>query len=176
MTPAWAAACYGDTKLLSFLADNGADLTRPNHLYDPETASSRLNSNSTSFSRSQGWPPIFAAAANGQAECVALLVERQVPLDSRATGGCYKGQTALEAARREGHTHVVEILANLKSTRKKTAACARETEGVELEASIAGGAVAGGAPTASHESRYMMRCHSPRHGQTRRGLSSSTAK
>mmetsp|Transcript_13515 Transcript_13515/g.26548 ORF Transcript_13515/g.26548 Transcript_13515/m.26548 type:complete len:104 (+) Transcript_13515:183-494(+) len=99
MTPAWAAACYGDTKLLSFLADNGADLTRPNHL---------------------GWPPIFAAAANGQAECVALLVERQVPLDSRATGGCYKGQTALEAARREGHTHVVEILANLKSTRKKT--------------------------------------------------------
>lgn len=81
------AASYGHTAIARALLDHGADLdaVSADHV---------------------GWTPLMAAACNGRAATVGLLLDRRANVDLKDK----RGRTALDCATEQGHVDVIRLL------------------------------------------------------------------
>ena len=86
MTPLYIACAKGHVNVARLLLDNGAAVDRAN-----------------SFN---GWTPLFIACWNGRVAAARLLLEKGAEVDRTNEDG----ETALDAAKYQGHSAVVALL------------------------------------------------------------------
>ena len=118
----WQAALEGDAAAIERLAAEGASPDAKHSNGEPAVVRAALNGHAGAVSAlvrlgadrdardRNGWTALMRAALNGQVECARALLAGGADRTLRATGGAWKGKTALEIAEEQRKAEVAALL------------------------------------------------------------------